>query len=388
MRHGPVRLALATLAAGWLWAGLLAIPHDAAAAEKVVVAITSPQSGPQAAWGTELIRGAELALAEYDPKKLKFTYEILPMDDTADPKVGITIANKLKVDKDVMAVIGPWNSGVAIPASPIYSEAKLPLFAIASDPKLTRQGFTNIFRTVSTNDFQAIGAEAYLVGELKKKRIAIIHDNTIPGVTMAEMLQDLLKKDGAEAVMVQGVSWGERDWSPVLTTVKQKNPDAIYLGTVFGDAALALKQMKDLGIKIPALGPDGMYSDDLVKLAGPAAEGACATALGADVNKLPTASKFVNAFKAKYKESPQQYSVFAYEDMHIIIKAVEKAGKKDRAEILKAVRQVTPYEGALGKTVFNERGDTVNQVIGIYCVKDGKWEYLKTAKIPADRLPK
>jgi branched-chain amino acid transport system substrate-binding protein len=388
MRHGPVRLALVILAAGWLWAGLLATPHDAAAAEKVVVAITSPQSGPQAAWGTELIRGAELALAEYDPKKLKFTYEILPMDDTADPKVGITIANKLKVDKDVMAVIGPWNSGVAIPASPIYSEAKLPLFAIASDPKLTRQGFTNIFRTVSTNDFQAIGAEAYLVGELKKKRIAIIHDNTIPGVTMAEMLQDLLKKDGAEAVMVQGVSWGERDWSPVLTTVKQKNPDAIYLGTVFGDAALALKQMKDLGIKIPALGPDGMYSDDLVKLAGPAAEGACATALGADVNKLPTASKFVNAFKAKYKESPQQYSVFAYEDMHIIIKAVEKAGKKDRAEILKAVRQVTPYEGALGKTVFNERGDTVNQVIGIYCVKDGKWEYLKTAKIPADRLPK
>jgi branched-chain amino acid transport system substrate-binding protein len=388
MRQRSVILALAILAAGWLWAGLLPAPHDAVAAEKVVVAITSPQSGPQAAWGTELIRGAELALAEYDPKKLKFTYELLPMDDAADPKVGITIANKLKVDKDVMAVIGPWNSGVAIPASPIYSEAKLPLFAIASDPKLTRQGFTNIFRTVSTNDFQAIGAEAYLVGELKKKRLAIIHDNTIPGVTMAEMLQDLLKKDGGEAVMVQGVSWGERDWSPVLTTVKQKNPDAIYLGTVFGDAALALKQMKDLGIKIPALGPDGMYSDDLVKLAGPAAEGACATALGADVNKLPTASKFVNAFKAKYNESPQQYSVFAYEDMHIIIRAIEKVGKKDRAEILKAVRQVTPYDGALGKTVFNDRGDTVNQVIGIYCVKDGKWEYLKAANIPADRLPK
>jgi branched-chain amino acid transport system substrate-binding protein len=388
MRHGPMRLALAILAAGWLFTGLFASPGDAVGAEKVVVAITSPQSGPQAAWGIELIRGAELALAEYDPKTLKFSYEILPMDDTADPKVGITIANKLKVNKDVMAVIGPWNSGVAIPASPIYSEAKLPLFAIASDPKLTRQGFTNIFRTVSTNDFQAIGGEAYLVGELKKKRIAIIHDNTIPGVTMAEMYQELLKKDNAEAVMVQGVSWGERDWSPVLTTVKQKNPDAIVLGTVFADAALALKQMKDLGIKIPVLGPDGMYSDDLVKLAGPAAEGACATALGADVNKLPTASKFVNAFKAKYKESPQQYSVFAYEDMHIIIKAVEKAGKKDRAEILKAVRAVTPYQGALGKTVFNERGDTVNQVIGIYCVKDGKWEYLKTADIPADRMPK
>ena len=106
------------------------------------------------------------------------------------------------------------------------------------------------------------------------------------------------------------------------------------------------------------------------------------------MNKLPTASKFVNAIKAKYKESPQQYSVFADEDMHIIIKAVEKAGKKDRAEILKAVRTVTPYEGALGKTVFNERGDTVNQVIGIYCVKGGKWEYLKAANIPADRLPK
>jgi branched-chain amino acid transport system substrate-binding protein len=388
MRYVSMSLALAILAAGCLVTGLVASSTDAVGAEKVVVAITSPQSGPQAAWGTELIRGAELALAEYDPKSLKFTYEILPMDDAADPKVGITIANKLKVDKDVMAVIGPWNSGVAIPASPIYSEAKLPLFAIASDPKLTRQGFTNIFRTVSTNDFQAIGGEAYLVGELKKKRIAIIHDNTIPGVTISEIFQDLVKKDKAETVLFQGVNWGERDWSPVLTTVKQKNPDALYLVTVFADAALALKQMKDLGLKIPVLGPDGMYSDDLVKLAGPAAEGACATALGADVNKLPTASKFVNAFKAKYKESPQQYSVFAYDDMHIIIKAVEKAGKKDRAEILKAVRTVTPYQGALGKTVFNERGDTVNQVIGINCVKDGKWQYQKAASIPADRLPK
>src|ERR1700675_3786877 len=65
---------------------------------KVVIAVTSPQSGPQAAWGSELIRGAELALAEYDPAKLKFKYEILALDDQADPKVGITVANKLKVN--------------------------------------------------------------------------------------------------------------------------------------------------------------------------------------------------------------------------------------------------------------------------------------------------
>ncbi|HLE43811.1 MAG TPA: ABC transporter substrate-binding protein, partial [Methylomirabilota bacterium] len=157
---------------------------------------------------------------------------------------------------------------------------------------------------------------------------------------------------------------------------------------VFADAALAMKQMKDLGMKLTILGPDGMYSDELVTLGGPATEGACATALGADVNRLPTASKFVTAFKAKYKESPQQYSVFAYEAMHVLVRAIEKTGKKDRAGILKAVRQVTPYDGALGKTVFNERGDTANQVIGIFCVKDGKWDYVKSAAIPKERLPK
>jgi branched-chain amino acid transport system substrate-binding protein len=166
MRHEAVRGLAVVIGLGML----LGLPLGAGAQERVVIAVTSPQSGPQAAWGTELIRGAELALQEYDPKKLKFKYEILPMDDQADPKIGITVANKLKVDRDVMGVIGPWNSGVAIPASPIYAEAKLPLFAIASDPKLTRQGFPNIFRTVSTNDFQAIGGEAYLVGELKKKK--------------------------------------------------------------------------------------------------------------------------------------------------------------------------------------------------------------------------
>jgi branched-chain amino acid transport system substrate-binding protein len=372
-------------------AALVALAGSEAAAqqkERVVVAVTSPQSGGQAAWGTELIRGAELALAEYDPAKLKFKYEILAMDDQADPKVGLTIANKLKADRDVIAVIGPWNSGVAIPASPVYSEAKLPLFAIASDPKLTRQGFKNIFRVVSTNDFQAIGAEAYLVGEQKKKRIAIIHDNTIPGVTIAETFRDLAKKDGAEIVTYEGVSWGERDWNPVLTALKPKNPDALFLVTVYNEAALAIKQMSGLGMKVPVLGPDGMYSDELITLGGQATEGTCATALGADVNRLPTASKFVTAFKKKYNESPQQYSVFAYDDMHIIIKAVETAGKKDRESVLKAVREVTPHDGALGKTVFNDRGDTVNQVIGIFCVKNGKWDYVKSADIPKDRMPK
>ena len=389
MRYGGARgSSLVLVGVVVLLVGVGLVGGVAAQQPKVVIAVTSPQSGPQATWGTELIRGAELALAEYDAAKLKFKYEILPLDDQADPKVGITVANKLKVNSDVMGVIGPWNSGVAIPASPIYAEAKLPLFAVASDPKLTRQGFTNIFRVGSTNDFQAIGGEAYVVGEWKKKRIAIIHDNTIPGVTIGEMFQDLAKKDGAEIVTFQGVSWGERDWSPVLTSLKQKNPDSLYLVTVFADAALAMKQMKDLGMTMDILGPDGMYSDDLIKLGGAATEGACATALGADVNKLPTASKFVEAFKKRYNESPQQYSVFAYEAMHILVRAIEKTGKKDRGEILKAVRQVTPYDGALGKTVFNDRGDTVNQVIGIFCVKNGKWEYVKSASIPADRLPK
>lgn len=389
MRFGHAKRSwVALIGAVLLIVGFGLVTGAVAQQPKVVIAVTSPQSGPQAAWGSELIRGAELALAEYDPAKLKFRYEILPLDDQADPKVGITVANKLKVNSDVMGVIGPWNSGVAIPASPIYAAAKLPLFAVASDPKLTRQGFTNIFRVGSTNDFQAIGGEAYVVGEWKKKRIAIIHDNTIPGVTIGEMFRDLAKTDGAEIVTFEGVSWGERDWTPVLTSLKQKNPDALYLVTVFADAALAMKQMKDLGMKLDILGPDGMYSDDLIKLGGPAVEGACATALGADVNKLPTASKFVAGFKKRYNESPQQYSVFAYEAMHILIKATEKAGKKDRAEILKAVRQVTPSEGALGKTVFNDRGDTVNQVIGIFCVKNGAWEYVKSASIPADRLPK
>ena len=104
----------------------------------------------------------------------------------------------------------------------------------------------------------------------------------------------------------------------MLTSLKQKNPDALYLVTVFADVALAMKQAKDLGLKLDVLGPDGLYSDDLIKLGGPAVEGVCATALGADVNKLPTASKFVEGFKKKYNESPQQYSVFAYEAMHIL----------------------------------------------------------------------
>ncbi|MCL5257034.1 MAG: branched-chain amino acid ABC transporter substrate-binding protein, partial [Chloroflexi bacterium] len=270
------------------------------AQETVKIVVTSPQTGGQAQWGTELIRGTELALGDYDASTLKFKYEIVPMDDQADPKVGMTVANKVAADPDVMAVVGPWNSGVAIPASPVYNQARVPLFAVASDPKLTQQGFDNIFRVGSTNDFQAIGAEAFAFNTLKKTKVAMIYEKTIPGQGLADYFKTPALEDGMQVVAYEGETVGDKDFTALLTAIKPKNPDLIWMPATYPEGSQIIKQMKDLGYPqdIAIIGADGMYTDEVIKLAGDAAEGVYATALGGDVNKMDSASTFVSEFKA------------------------------------------------------------------------------------------
>jgi branched-chain amino acid transport system substrate-binding protein len=184
---------------------------------------------------------------------------------------------------------------------------------------------------------------------------------------------------GMEIVGHEGITQGEKDFTPLLTKVKAMGPELIYFAGMFPEGALLIKQRFELKIPAHFLGGDGLYEPALIDLATPAAaEGVTLTTLGADIRQVPTAQGFVQAFEARYGHVGA-YSSYAYEAARIVLEAIRRAGRKDRKAILLAMRQIGEYPGILGTHTFDEHGDTTVRTIGIFVVRGGKFQFLETA---------
>ena len=186
---------------------------------------------------------------------------------------------------------------------------------------------------------------------------------------------------GMEILGHEGITQGEKDFTPLLTKVKGMEADLIYFAGMYPEGALLIKQKAALGLPAFFMGGDGLFEPTLIDLAGASvAEGAYTTALGADIRNIPTAKEFVRQFEAKYGHLGA-YSSYSYEAMRLVLEVIHQTGKKDRAAVLAAMKQLKEYPGILGLHTFNSRGDTTNRVIGIYQIKNGKFKFVEAATV-------
>ena len=364
----------------------------AAPAETVVkIGHVGPLTGGIAHLGKDNENGVRLALDEanakgvtIDGKKIKF--ELVGEDDQADPKVGTTVAQKL-VDAKVAGIVGHLNSGVTIPASAIYNQAGIPMISgSATNPKVTEQGFKVTFRTVGRDDQQGPAIASYLAAEAKVKTVAIVDDATAYGKGLAEEVEKTLKAAGVKIVANEHGTDKTTDWKAVLTKIKGKKPDAVFYGGMDATAGPMVKQAKELGItKVKFAFGDGACTDEMGKLAGPAAEGILCSQAG-----IPTqsASKaFLDAFKAKYGDV-KQYAPFTYDAANLLIAAMQKANSTDPAKYLPVLAS-SSYDGASGHIEFDAKGDRKDAEMTIFELKNGKVEPIaiikggKTTKVEA-----
>jgi branched-chain amino acid transport system substrate-binding protein len=368
-----------------------------AAAPETVVKIghVGPLTGSIAHLGKDNENGVRLAIDEanakgvtIDGKKVKF--ELVGEDDQADPKVGTTVAQKL-VDAKVAGIVGHLNSGVTIPASAIYNQAGIPMISgSATNPKVTEQGFKVTFRTVGRDDQQGPAIASYLASEAKIKTVAIVDDATAYGKGLAEEVEKTLKAAGVKVVANEHGTDKTTDWKPVLTKIKGKKPDAVFYGGMDATAGPMVKQAAELGLsKVKFAFGDGACTDEMGKLAGPAAEGILCSQAG-----IPTqsASKaFLDAFKAKYGDV-KQYAPFTYDAANLLINAMQKANSSDPAKYLPTLAS-SSYDGASGHIEFDAKGDRKDAEMTIFELKNGKVEPIaiikagKTTKVGGDAAP-
>ena len=162
---------------------------------EVVIAVAGPITGPNAAFGAQLQKGAEQAAADINAAGGMNGEQIRIVigDDVSDPKQGISVANKFVAD-GVKFVVGHFNSGVSIPASEVYAEnGILEITPAATNPVFTYRGLWNVFRTCGRDDQQGSIAGAYLAEKFKDAKIAIVHDKTPYGQGLADETKKAMK---------------------------------------------------------------------------------------------------------------------------------------------------------------------------------------------------
>lgn len=349
------------------------VPEDGNSVIKI--ATQTPLSGGSAIIGESIRLGAQLKLEEESAKfkELGYTLQLESYDDQSDPKKGVSNANIIGADESILAVVGHYNSGVAIPSSEVYNKYNLAMITPgATAVDITERGLKTVNRIVERDDGQGPAAAKYAVESLGAKKIFIIQDKTAFGTGVAEAFRGAAEKLGAEIVGFEGITVGEKDFNGVVNQVLSKKPDLVYFGGIYSEAGIIIKQSREKGIDVPFMGADGMDSSGLVDIAGEAVKNTFITSVAGESTATEAGKKFVEAYKTAFKKDAEAFSVYGYDTMGVILHAIETAindngGKiPSREKVAEAIRATKDYQGALTNVTFDEKGDNENAKIYLY----------------------
>lgn len=363
---------------------------DGATEAKVIkIGIGAPLTQGAVALGQGMKRGATLAMAtaneREDVVELGLEFAGVDGDDQGDPKTGVTVANTFASDSSLVGVMGHLNSGVSIPASAVYNENKIVQVSPAStNPALTQQGFSNVFRVCATDDVQGPAAAEVAFNEFGYKSAVVIDDSTPYGEGLAAEFAKKFEEIGGEIKFTEKTADKDTDFNALVTKIKGQNPDLVYYGGIYNAGALLSKQMTDAGVEANFMSGDGVYDAEFINLAGEAAaEGNLCTSIGFPVANLPKGQEFQAAYAEMFpSDEIAAYDGYSYDATMVIIEAVIAVAKDQgvdaittpagRDAIIAAVA-ATNMDGVTGAVSFDANGDTNNKVITTYAVESGAW---------------
>ncbi|HYG86832.1 MAG TPA: branched-chain amino acid ABC transporter substrate-binding protein [Azospirillum sp.] len=341
------------------------------------IALVGPMTGQLAAIGEQMKRGAQAAIDEINAKGgvQGYTLKIEVGDDQCDPKQAVAVANQM-VSKGVQFVVGHACSGSSIPAAAVYGENEVFMISPASsNPAFTddaaKNGFNTIMRTYGRDDAQGTYVGKWLAENHKDKRIAVLHDKSAYGKGLADEVKKAMNAGGLQEVTYEAITAGEKDFSALVTKLKQANVDIIYLGGYHGEAGLLVRQARDQGLNATLMTGDSLASPEFWKIAGPSGEGTLMS-FPKEPRNVPAAREMVAKFKAQGFE-PEGFTLFSTASVEVIAKGIERAKAAKPEAVAKALKDGQPVDTVLGPLGFDAKGDVKDPAYSIYVWHNGNY---------------
>ncbi|HEX3400490.1 MAG TPA: branched-chain amino acid ABC transporter substrate-binding protein [Acetobacteraceae bacterium] len=318
-----------------------------------------------------------------------YRFDLLTLDDgtaTAgqyDPAQAATNARKMVADKEVVASIGPQMSGAGKAMTPILSQGGLATITPSStNPDITNPKFADqyrpagkpiYFRTVTTDAFQGPNMANFLAEKLKVKSVYILDDSGAFGVGIADTFQKEAETKGVKVLGRDRLDPKAADYTAILTKIKSMNPEALYYGGVTQAGVKLAKQAYDIIPNVIKAGPDGMYSSDLLNGAGfPAVEGWYTSIAAPHLVEDNKAAQFIQAYKGRFNDSPDDYTITAYDASLVIIDSIKRvvaAGKPVTRETVRDAIQAAKVPTIQGVISFDANGDLADRTVSVFQIK-------------------
>lgn len=315
-------------------------------------------TGDQAVWGTCEFNTVQMLVDEANANGgwLGKQIELIGYDTKGDSLEAVNAVKRLVGQDKVVAIIGPNASGQAIAISQVLEEAGVPDIAtVATNPKVTVDENGNTkpynFRVCFIDPYQGAVAAGYAYEILGLKKAAILYDvadEYSQGLT--EFFEKTFVELGGEIVAKEAFKFGDVDFRPQLSSIKEKDPEIIFMPYFFKEVALSSTQARELGINAVLMGGDGWTSEQLLEMAGDSVQGSYV------VNHLdfedPDVQDFKNAYMAKYNSAVELNGYLAYDAFKLLEESVNKAGVADSKKITEAM-ETAEVQGITGKIKIN-----------------------------------
>ena len=346
--------------------------------QTVRIAHAGPVSGGIAHIGKDTENGVRLALEDLNAQNVviggkKIRFEIVAEDDAGDPRQATAVAQKL-CDQKVAGVVGHLQSGTSIPASVIYARCDLPhITASASNPDLTKPGHKTTFRLIANDNALGAALALFAADHLKLKTVAIIDDRTAYGQGVASVFKATALQKGMKVVGEEFTNDKATDFMAILTSLKNKKPDAVFYGGLDAQAGPMLRQMEQLGLGgVKFFGGDALCTEKLPELSGktPALRNVTCATGGASVDRMQGGADWKKRYDAKFPGQFQIYSPYAYDAAMVLADAMKRANSVD-PKVFTPFLAKTEYKGVTASIAFTARGELTTPAVTLYTYKDG-----------------
>jgi branched-chain amino acid transport system substrate-binding protein len=340
------------------------------------IGVLTPQTGPFALRGKDLVNGAQLAVDEINASGYKIQgkpvkLELVTVDDKGEVDAAKEGAEKLLAE-GVTAVIGPLNTPQAVPVVPIIAAKRTPHFFTATAAELTGLGQGNAFRLLANDDLQGKAMAVIATDNLKGQRIATIVEGGSYGRGLNKAFEAAMPKT-AKIVFTTEVGAKDDVTPEMATKIKAANADVVVLFAREPQLVSLFAALKQVGhTEVVVLGTNVVRNKNVAALPIPV-KGFYATATAIDAAEFAHGKQFLTAFGTRFGSSPVWGAHYAYDAVYALADAARRSDTLKNADLLATLKRIDPATRVLQNMQFTESGEQRYPNIGFYRADRGTW---------------
>ena len=334
----------------------------------IPIGLLATLSGEGIAVGESTLMGAEMAIADLqaaggiqvDGKQR--TMNLVIEDDQDQVDACLNAVRKLIYQDNVVAIVGPQFSRNAIPAAQLAEEAQVPLISpSATNPEVTKEK-SYVFRTIFIDPFQGEVMASFALQELGATTAGILYDvASAYNRGIAEVFRYSFEALGGQVVAFESYTTGETDFTPYLTSIRNAQPDVLFLPNYAFEVPVQVQQAKALGLTSTLLGSDSWGS--IVPENRHQLEGAYFSDQFSPQTDSPKAQAFIEQFQQTYNQLPTAVSASTYDAIMLVAQAIEQKQQATPAAIRQGVSGIGRFEGVTGTIEFRDTGDPIRSAV-------------------------